>query len=235
MPWGPFFGGSAWDCQHLWEHYAFTRDEDYLKSVYPVMREAAEFYLNILVPDENGMLVTAPSVSPENGYKTDKGIKGQVVAGSAVECEVIWDLFTNTIQASKTLKTDDSFRKQLEESRAKIKPLQIGAAGQIEEWGKDWDLYAPEKDHRHVSHLFALFPGKQISVEETPQLAQAVRKSLELRGDGGTGWSKAWKINLFARLHDGDHAYRLLCDQLQLATDTETRYSNGGGNLCKYV
>jgi alpha-L-fucosidase 2 len=229
LPWGPFFEGGAWDCRHLWEHYAFTRDRAYLKSVYPVMRESCEFSLAILVPDENGMLITSPSVSPENVFQTDQGVRGSVDAGSAVEREIIWDLFSNTIQASRVLDTDAEFRGRLEAARAKIRPLEIGRAGQLEEWGHDWDLNAPEKDHRHVSHLFALFPGRQITPEGTPALAAAARKSLELRGDDGTGWSKAWKINLWARLHDGDHAYRLLCDQLRLATDDGTHYSHGGG------
>jgi alpha-L-fucosidase 2 len=229
LPFGPFFGGSAWDCQHLWEHYAFSRDREYLKGVYPTMKEACEFCLATLVPDEKGLLVTSPSVSPENSFRTDEGVRGSVCEGAAAERQVIWDLFTNTIQAAKVLKLDEAFRRQLEETRARIRPPEIGKAGQLLEWGKDWDLNAPEPTHRHVSHLFALFPGRQITVEETPELAAAVKKSLELRGDGGTGWAKAWKINLWARLHDGDHAYKLLCDQLQLATGSGTNYGAGAG------
>jgi len=229
LPFGPFFGGSAWDCQHLWEHYAFSRDRDYLASVYPTMKEACEFYLATMVPDEKGFLITSPSVSPENSFKTDAGVRGSVTEGTAVEREVIWDMFTNTIQACKTLNTDGEFRAKLEAAKAKIRPLEIGKAGQLEEWGADWDLNDPEPTHRHVSHLFALFPGKQITTAETPELAAAVAKSLELRGDGGTGWSKAWKINLWARLHQGDHAYKLFCEQLQLATSTGTNYGADGG------
>jgi alpha-L-fucosidase 2 len=193
------------------------------------MKGACQFYLATMVPDAKGFLITSPSVSPENSFKTNDGVRASATEGTAVEREVIWDLFTNTIQACKTLKTDDDFRAQLEAAKAKIRPLEIGKAGQLEEWGQDWDLNDPEPTHRHVSHLFALFPGKQITVEETPELAAAVRKSLELRGDGGTGWSKAWKINLWARLHDGDHAYKLVCEQLQLATSTGTNYGAGGG------
>jgi alpha-L-fucosidase 2 len=228
LPWGPFFAGSGWDCQHLWEHYAFSRDKGYLKSIYPVMREACEFYLSILVPDANGMLITSPSVSPENDFKTETGEKSSVDAGCAVEREIIWDLFTNTIQASKSLGIDDQFRQQLADARAKIRPLQIGKAGQLQEWSKDWDMNG-DLNHRHVSHLFALFPGKQITIDATPALATAAKKSLEIRTDIGTGWSKAWKINLWARLRDGDHAFTLLAEQLHLVTSSTREMTNGGG------
>lgn len=194
------------------------------------MREACEFYLATLVPDEKGMLITSPSVSPENQFRTDDGVRANVCEGSSVERQIIWDLFTNTMAVAKVLKTDPEFAERLAASRAKIRPPEIGKAGQLLEWGADWDLNAPEKEHRHVSHLFALFPGRQITVEETPELAAAAKKAIELRGDGGTGWAKAWKINLWARLHDGDHAYKLLSDQLRLAGDDgKTKYSGGGG------
>jgi alpha-L-fucosidase 2 len=229
MPWGAFFGGGGWMMQDLWEHYAFSRDREYLRTYYPVLRGSAEFYLSILVPDKNGKLITSPSLSPENSFRTDEGVSGSVVDGSAVEREIIWDLFTNTIAASKVLNTDPEFRAKLEEARARIRPLEIGKAGQLEEWGHDWDLNAREMNHRHVSHLFAAYPGWQISPDTTPDLAAAVRKSLELRGDEATGWSNAWKINLFARLRDGDHAAKILAQQLRLATATRTQYSGVAG------
>ena len=229
MPWGPFFGGGGWIAQDVWEHYAFTRDRDYLKTYYPVLRGSAEFYLSILVPDRQGGLITSPSLSPENSFRTDKGVEASVVDGSAVEQEIIWDLFTNTITASEILDVDPAFRAKLAAAKSKLAPLQIGRAGQLEEWGHDWDLNASEMNHRHVSHLFALFPGHEISPQETPALAAAVKKSLELRGDEATGWSNAWKINLWAHLRDGDHAFKILNEQLRLAGSEDTNYHGEGG------
>jgi alpha-L-fucosidase 2 len=229
LPWGPFFGGGGWLMQDLWEHYAFTRDRDFLKTYYPVMRGSAEFYLSILVDDAHGKLITSPSVSPENTFRTDTGVVASVVDGSAVEREIIWDLFTNTITASQVLGIDPAFRTKLIAAKARLRPLEIGKAGQLEEWGHDWDLNAPEMNHRHVSHLFAAFPGWQISPDTTPALAAAVRKSLQLRGDEATGWSNAWKINLYARLRDGNHAAKILAEQLRLAASTSTDYHGEGG------
>jgi alpha-L-fucosidase 2 len=229
LPWGPFFEGGAWIAQDVWEHYAFSRDREYLKAYYPMLRGSAEFYLSILVRDANGKLITSPSVSPENRFKTDAGVSGSVVDGSAVEREVIWDLFTNTIAASKVLGSDAPFRSRLEVAKNRMEPLQIGRAGQLEEWGHDWDLNGPEMNHRHVSHLFALFPGHEISPQQTPALAAAAKKSLELRGDEATGWSNAWKINLWAHLRDGDHAFKILNEQLRLAGAQTTDYHGEGG------
>jgi alpha-L-fucosidase 2 len=228
-PWGPFFCGGAWICQHLWEHYAFTRDRDYLKRVYPVMKGASEACLHMLVEDENGKLITNPSTSPENGFKTDEGVRGWACAGAAMERQIIWELFDNAAAAARTLGTDEGFQRELESARDKIRAPEIGRGGQLMEWGKDWDLNAPELNHRHISHLFALHPGRQISPLSTPELAGAARKSLELRGDEGTGWSKAWKINCWARLHDGDHAFRLVREQLTAVDTTQTNYQRGGG------
>jgi alpha-L-fucosidase 2 len=223
--WGAFFGAGGWVCQHLWEHYAYTQDKEYLNWAYPVMKGSCEFYLNALIEDKNGFLVTSPSTSPENAYKNDLN----VVEGSTMELQIIFDLFTNTIAACKTLGTDVSFRTKLETARAKIRPMQIGKAGQLMEWSHDWDLEAPEIHHRHISHLFGLYPGKQISPSATPGLAAAAKKTLEIRGDDGTGWSLAWKINFWARLLDGDHAYSLITKQLNLVSTTATTYSKGGG------
>jgi alpha-L-fucosidase 2 len=228
-PWGPFFCGGAWVCQHLWEHYSFTRDRQYLKSVYPVMKGASEACLHMLVEDAKGKLITNPSTSPENGFRTDDGVRGWVCAGSAVERQIIWELFHNTSMAARTLGVDDPFRKELDTAGARIRPPETGKAGQLMEWGEDWDANAPEPGHRHISHLFALHPGRQISPLHTPQLAAAARKSLEMRGDEGTGWSKAWKINCWARLHDGDHAFRLVREQLTAVDSTQTNYQRGGG------
>ena len=229
LPWGPFFEGGAWIAQDIWEHYAFSRDRNYLKAYYAALRGSAEFYLSILVPDANGKLITSPSLSPENSFKTDAGVSSSVVDGSEAEQEIIWDLFTNTIAASNVLGTDDAFRSKLEAAKQQMESLKIGKAGQLEEWGHDWDLNAGEMNHRHVSHLFALFPGHQISPQLTPAFAAAAKKSLELRGDEATGWSNAWKINLWARLGDGDHAFKILNEQLRLAGAQTTDYHGEGG------
>ena len=186
------------------------------------MKGAAQFYLGILVPDANGILITSPSSSPENRFKTDDGKIGYMIDGSAVMREIIWDLFTNTVAAAKVLGIDDDFAKQLQAAKDKILPPQIGKAGQLEEWGHDWDMNAPEMDHRHVSHLFAAYPGWQISLHKTPDLADAVKKSLKIRGDFATGWSNAWKINLWARMGDGDHACKILSQQLRLVVGLNT-------------
>jgi alpha-L-fucosidase 2 len=146
-----------------------------------------------------------------------------------MDMEILHDLFSNCISASEILGVDKEFRQKLVTARARLAPLQIGKAGQLQEWLDDWDMQAPDIHHRHVSHLYGLFPSDQISVRKTPKLAAAARKSLEIRGDGGTGWSKGWKINLWARLHDGDHAYKMLAEQLQLVGGTGTNYSEGGG------
>ena len=229
VPWGPFFCGGAWVSQHLWEHYSFTRDRDYLKRVYPVMKGAAEACLEMLVADENGKLVTSPSTSPENSFRTDDGQAAWVCAGTAVERQIVWELFHNTAIAAGILGVDADLRGQLDAAREKIRPPEIGKAGQLMEWGKDWDLSAGEMGHRHISHLFALHPGRQITPLRTPELARAAQKSLALRGDDGTGWSKAWKINCQARLHDGEHALKLIREQLTAVDSTQTNYRNGGG------
>ena len=228
-PWGPFFCGGAWTCQHLWEHYAFTRDRAYLKRAYPVLKGASQACLHMLVEDENGHLITSPSTSPENRFRTDDGQAGWACEGSACERQIIWDLFNNTASAAKTLGIDLEFRRQLETAKAKIRPPEIGRGGQLMEWGKDWDLNAPEPRHRHISHLYALHPGNQISPLTTRELANAVRKTLDMRGDESTGWSQAWKINCWARLHDGDRAYKLIREQLKVVDSTRTDYLSGGG------
>ena len=214
--WGFFPCGGAWMCQHLWEHYAFSGDKDYLRRVWPVLKEACEFYLAYLVEDRAGRLVTAPSTSPENGFRTDDGKRGSVCAGAAMDRQIIWDLFNNCVEASEALGEDEAFRKKLAAARDRILPPSIGRHGQLMEWGEDWDR--PDDHHRHVSHLFALHPGRQISPMTTPKLAAAARKSLEFRGDGGTGWSKAWKVNFWARLLDGPHAHKMVAELLARST-----------------
>jgi alpha-L-fucosidase 2 len=219
MQWGQFAPAAAWLCQHLWEHYAFSLDKEFLaKRAYPVMKEAAEFWVDHLCEDSDGTLVSSPSMSPEHGPLT---------AGASMDQQIVWDLFTNCIEASKVLGTDAEFAAKLSTMRDRLSPPKIGKHGQLQEWKADVD--DPKDDHRHVSHLFALHPGRQISPITTPELAKAARQSLEFRGDGGTGWSMAWKINFWARLHDGDRAYKLLRNQLTPAVRTDTTVQGGSG------
>jgi alpha-L-fucosidase 2 len=226
--WANWPMGGAWVSQHLWEHYQFTGDKKYLADfAFPLMKGAAQFCLDWLVENKDGVLVTAPSTSPENVFITDKGYKGTVSIATTMDMSLIWDLFTNTIQASRHLGVDEDFRKILIEKRQKLYPLLVGKKGNLQEWSQDWEDEDP--NHRHVSHLFGLFPGRQISLIRTPEFANGARRSLELRGDGGTGWSKGWKINLWARLHDGNHAYKLIREQLKLTGLEGTNYGNGGG------
>ncbi|WP_215236615.1 glycoside hydrolase family 95 protein [Dyadobacter linearis] len=226
--WANWPMGGAWLCQHLWEHYQFTGDKEFLaKTAYPLMKSAALFCLDWLIEDKNGKLVTSPATTPENIFIDEKGFKGSVSVATTMDMSIIWDLFTNLIEASERTGTDAEFRKLLIEKRSKLFPLQIGKKGNLQEWYKDWEEAEPE--HRHISHLFGLFPGRQISPIYTPKYAQAARKTMELRGDGGTGWSKGWKINTWARLLDGNHAYKLIREQLKLTGVEGTNYAKGGG------
>jgi alpha-L-fucosidase 2 len=205
--WGLWPMGGPWLCQTLWEHYLFSGDKGYLMQIYPLLKGSAQFFLDTLVEDPNShWLVTNPSMSPEHLHLYGESL----CAGPTMDMEVLRDLFSECITASETLRTDAEFRKQVAATRARLAPLQIGKAGQLQEWQQDWDLQAPEIHHRHVSHLYGLYPSAQIDVNTTPALAAAVEKSLEIRGDEATGWGTAWRICLWARLHDGDHAYAIL-------------------------
>ena len=202
--------GGAWLLQNLWEHYLFTGDKKYLEKIYPAMKGSAQFFLDTLVEEPtHHWLVTCPSVSPENRHP---GGKTSLCAGPTMDLEILRDLFDHCVQASEILGTDEKFAAQVAATRARLAPLQIGSAGQLQEWLEDWDMTAPEIHHRHVSHLYGLFPSGQIDLETTPALAAAVKKSLEIRGDKATGWGTAWRICLWARLRDGDHALGILTD-----------------------
>lgn len=215
--WANWPMGGVWTCQHLWDHYTFGGDREYLRlTAYPLMKGAAEFCLGWLIEDGKRHLVTAPATSPENSYKTDEGKPVDVSIATTMDMALIWDLFTNCIEASELLGIDAEFRGRLMAARARLYPPKIGRHGQLQEWYRDWDN--PDDHHRHLSHMFGLHPGRQISPLTTPELAAAVKKSLELRGDGGTGWSKAWKINLWARLFDGDHAHKMFTELLANST-----------------
>ncbi len=204
--WGFWPMGGAWLCKHLWDRYDYGRDAKYLEKVYPIMKGAAQFFLDTLVEEPaHKWLVTCPSLSPENTHPGG----ASVCAGPAMDMEIIRDLFSHCIEACQTLDRDHTFRETLATARARLAPPQIGSAGQLQEWLEDWDMKAREIHHRHVSHLYALFPSSQIN-PRTPELFAAAKKSLEIRGDAGTGWSLAWKINLWAHLLDGEHAYTML-------------------------
>jgi alpha-L-fucosidase 2 len=199
--------GGAWLCGTLWDHYEFSGDRKYLARIYPALKGAAQFFLDTLVEEPtHKWLVTCPSLSPENGHPGGAAI----CAGPAMDEEILRDIFAHCIKAGELLNVDKEFREQLAATRARLAPNQIGKAGQLQEWLADWDMEAKDVHHRHVSHLYALYPSQQISLRETPQLAAAARKSLEIRGDKATGWATAWRLNLWARLHDGDHAYEIL-------------------------
>jgi alpha-L-fucosidase 2 len=202
---GIWVTGGAWLCQDLWEHYAFTGDKAFLrKRAYPIMKGAAQFFADFLSEDpKTGSLISTPSNSPENGG---------LVAGPTMDHQIIRDLLTNCIEGSKVLGVDEDFRQQVAQIRGRIAPNQIGQYGQLQEWLEDKD--DPRNQHRHVSHLFGLHPGKEITRRGTPDLFAAAKKSLEFRGDGGTGWSMAWKVNFWARFEDGDHAYKMLANLL---------------------
>lgn len=214
--WANWSLGSPWLSQHLYEHYRFTADKKFLReTAYPLMKSAADFCLDWLV-EKDGKLITAPSTSPENVYIHPKGFNGTVTIASAMDMEIIWDLFTNLIEASNVLGIDKTYATMLMEKRNKLSPLKIGAAGNLVEWYGDWKDAEPQ--HRHVSQLFGLHPGRQISPLIDTAFANACRKTLEVRGDGGTGWSKAWKINFWSRLLDGDHAYLMYQELLKTST-----------------
>lgn len=217
--WGLWPTGGAWLCYHLWEHYLFSGNRDFLARAYPLMKGSAQFFLDTLVAEPtHGWLVTSPSISPENAHRGDIA----VVQGPAMDSQILRDLFGACIAASEILNTDREFRERVAAARLRLPPDQIGAQGQLQEWLEDWDAAAPEPDHRHVSHLYALYPSDQIDVRKTPDFAAAARRSLELRGDDATGWAIGWRLNLWARLHDAERAY----DILKLLLRPERTYPN---------
>ena len=222
----------VWLCQHLWEHYAFGGDKKYLsKTAYPLMKGAAEFLLQWLQKDpETGYWITNPSTSPENRFryidKEGKKQNGEISRSSGMDLGLAWDLLTNCIEASTVLDTDKAFRQQCMDVRANLQPFRIGSKGQLLEWDKEFEETDP--NHRHVSHLFALHPGRQIIPEQHPELAAACQRTLEIRGDGGTGWAMAWKINFWARLRDGNHAFGMLKNGLRYVDATQVSVRGGG-------
>lgn len=227
--WGMWPMGGAWLCQHLFEKYEYHGDTEYLESVYPVMKGCTEFYLGFLVEEpQHHWLVVCPSVSPENAPGVHPG--ASIAAGTTMDNQLLYDLFTKTIKSAEILNKDKAFVKKIKTVLMRLPPMQIGQWGQLQEWMHDWDN--PDDKHRHVSHLYGLFPSSQISPYRTPELFAAARTSLTARGDESTGWSMGWKVNLWARLLDGNHAYQLIKDQLSLVKKQDNKHINfaaGGG------
>ena len=233
---------SGWLCRHLFEHYEYGLDETFLKNTaWPLIRKAAEFYNDVLTENREGWLVFAPSTSPENTYIKD-GARGVIAESTAMTMSIIREVFEECIKSARILGEEDAFTKELEEKLPRLKPLQIGADGRVLEWNEE--LAEAEPGHRHISHVYALYPGNMADCDRTPQLAEAFRKTMEKRGDEGTGWSLGWKVNVWARLQDGDHAFRVLAQQLRFVpastvpageqpAETENsdnfNYRNGGG------
>lgn len=227
--WANWNMGGTWVVTHLWDHYAFTGDKAFLKGyAYPLMKGAAMFCLDWLVKDKNGYLVTSPSTSPENVYLTLEGVRGATLYGSTADLAMIRECFKQTIKAAEELNVDKPFRDSVKNALDKLYPYQVGKDGNLQEWYHDWK--DPEPKHRHQSHLYGLYPGHQISPLNTPQLAQAAKRTLEIRGDETTGWSKGWRINLWARLNDGNHAYKMFRELLNyVAPDGAKNVNYGGG------
>ncbi|QSB27532.1 glycoside hydrolase N-terminal domain-containing protein [Flavobacterium sp. CLA17] len=204
----------AWLSTHIWEHYIFTKDKEYLKKEgYPIMKGASEFFLEWMITDKNGNLITSPSTSPENKYIAPDGFIGATMYGGTADLAMIRECFDKTIKAAKVLNTDADFRAKLETALSKLHPYQIGKRGNLQEWYFDWNDEDPK--HRHQSQLFGLFPGDHITPLKTPDLANASRQTLEIKGDETTGWSKGWRINLWARLWDGNRAYKMFRELLR--------------------
>ncbi|NSL90123.1 glycoside hydrolase family 95 protein [Chitinophaga sp. Mgbs1] len=219
--------GGAWLTRHLWEHYLFTGDKAMLAASYPDLKGAAEFMLDWLIKDANGQWVTNPSTSPENNFLINGKREGSVSIASTMDLSIIHDLFTNTIRAAETLGQDAALVTRIREKMKDMYPFHAGQYGQLQEWYKDWD--DPKDTHRHVSHVYGLFPGNFINPRRDSILSGAAKRSLLLRGDGGTGWSKSWKINWWARLEDGNHAWTMLNKQLFLAGGQEVSVADNSG------
>lgn len=216
--WGYAPNAASWLASHIWEHYRFTGDSAYLKqTAYPILKELGEFWLDYLTEDSDGTLVSSPSYSPEHG---------DISIGATIDQEVAWELFSNLLNASEVLGYKDAFTDSIQIARSRLSPLKIGRHGQLQEWKEDLD--DPNDKHRHISHLYALHPGYQISPSATPELAEAARQSLIFRGEEGTGWSLGWKINFWARLYNGNTSYKMLRNLLTPSRGKGSRPSGSG-------
>lgn len=227
--WGASNAGSGWLCNNLWDHYAFSKDKDYLKKIYPILKGSAEFYSDALIRDpETKWLVTAPSVSPENSFYLPNGKTAAISMGPTIDNQIVRELFTNVIEASETLGLDVAFRKLLKEKLKSVPPPgSISKDGRVMEWIRDYKETDPQ--HRHISHLYGLYPANLITPSKTPALAAAAKKTLDVRGDDGPSWSIAYKLLFWARLQDGERSYKLLSELLKPVTRTDINYGAGGG------
>jgi alpha-L-fucosidase 2 len=225
--WGSTASDTAWLCHNLWDHYKFTGDQQYLREIYPVMRGAAEFFCDMLTEyPTNHWLVTAPANSPENAFLMPDGKPAHICMGPTMDNQLLRFLFGACIEAADILGVDADFAAGLKARRDRLPPTQIGGDGRIMEWLQEY----PEQDpqHRHASHLWGLYPGNEISLTGTPALAEAARKSLVVRGDISTGWATAFRMGMWARLHDGDHAFKLLQNLIRPAEGHgNTRWTGG--------
>ncbi len=229
--WGSTLTGGAWLCEHIWQHYLFTHDIDFLKEYYPVLKQATDFFESLLIKEpKKGYWITAPSNSPENAYllpsKDNKKQVGNTCIAPTMDMQIVRELFSNTMQAATILEVDSDKFSQWTDIIKHTAPNRIGKKGDLNEWLDDWEDADPH--HRHVSHLYGLYPYDEITPWDTPKLAKAAEKTLQMRGDGGTGWSRAWKINFWARLQDGNHALVLLRQLLRPVSSEITTGQVGG-------
>ena len=224
--WGATNTGGAWLALHAWQHFEFTQDTGFLKEAYPLMKEAAQFFLDaMIVEPEHGWLVTAPTTSPENAFWLNDSTAVSVCMGSTMDVQIVSELYDAVCQSADILGVDEAFSDSLRKAKSHFPPMQVGEQGYLQEWLKDYKEVEPQ--HRHVPHLFGLYPGTMLTQSKTPELMDACRETLRRRGDEGTGWSRAWKICFWARLHDGDHAYHLLRNLLEPALHLDGSHSAG--------
>ena len=224
--WGATNTGGAWLALPAWQHFEFTQDTTFLREAYPLMKEAAQFFLDAMIEEpEHGWLVTAPTTSPENAFWLNDSTAVSVCMGSTMDVQIVSELYDAVCQSAGILGVDDSIVENIHIAKAKFPPMQVSEQGYLQEWLKDYKEVEPQ--HRHVSHLFGLYPGTMLTQSKTPELMDACRETLRRRGDEGTGWSRAWKICFWARLHDGDHAYHLLRNLLEPAVHLDGSHSAG--------
>ena len=224
--WGATNTGGAWLALHAWQHFEFTQDTAFLKEAYPLMKEAAQFFLDAMIEEpEHGWLVTAPTTSPENAFWLNDSTTVSVCMGSTMDVQIVSELYDAVCQSADVLGIDEAFSNSLRKAKSHFPPMQVSEQGYLQEWLKDYKEVEPQ--HRHVSHLFGLYPGTMLTQSKTPELMDACRETLRRRGDEGTGWSRAWKICFWARLHDGDHAYQLLRNLLEPAVHLDGSHSAG--------
>ena len=224
--WGATNTGGAWLALHAWQHYEFTQDTSFLQEAYPLMKEAALFFLDAMIEEpEHGWLVTAPTTSPENAFYLNDSTPVSVCMGSTMDVQIVRELYDAVCQSAVILGVDKSFSDSLRDAKSHFPPMQVSPQGYLQEWLEDYKEVEPK--HRHVSHLFGLYPGTMLTQSKTPELMDACRETLLRRGDEGTGWSRAWKICFWARLHDDDHAYRLLRNLLEPAVHLDGSHSAG--------